>query len=353
VTRAKRGSARLAAGSRDQAPTLRDVAALAQVNPSVVSRVLNGDPTLRVAVATRQRVMDAVQGLGYRPNAMARGLRMATTSAIGFVLPEAASPVYGPIIAGAEARAAEAGYVLVLGSGTDALSTEAAFARLLSEGRVDGLLVASGTVEDELIRDLSAGRHPVIAVNRRIRGTVGSVVVDDESGARLATEHLLALGHRHIAHVAGPPLMDTTVRRQNGFEAAMRAAGLKARVVAGDAWDAPSGYRAGEAALREERVTAMFVASVMPALGVAAAARDAGRRIPSDLSLVCLHDSPVAAYFDPPLTTVALPLEELGRAAVDLLLERLGGSPPRDVMLPQPPVLVERRSATSPRAKAP
>jgi LacI family transcriptional regulator len=336
-------------GRQGPAPTLRDVAALAGVNPSVVSRVLNHDPTLKVTDATRQRVLDAVERLDYRPNALARGLRLATTSAIGFVLPEAASPVYGPIIVGAEARAAEAGYVLVIGSGVDAATTEAAFARLLREGRVDGLLFASGTVEDQLIRGLSDGRHPVIAVNRRIIGAVGSVIVDDESGARLATEHLIGLGHRHITHIAGPPLMDTTVRRHNGYERAMRSAGLAGRVVASAGWDAPAGYRAGREALLDTQVTAMFVASVMAAIGVAGAARDAGRDIPGDLSLVCLHDSPVAAYFDPPLTTVSLPLEDLGRAAVDLLFERLAGGPPRDVMLPASPTLIRRRSTAHPR----
>jgi LacI family transcriptional regulator len=328
-------------------PTLRDVAALAGVNPSVVSRVLNADPTLKITDATRERVMVAVQRLGYRPNALARGLRLATTSAIGLVLPEVSNPVYGPIVVGAERRAAEAGYVLVLGSGADAVTTEASFARLLHEGRVDALLVASATVEDELLRDLARGAAPVLAVNRRIPGAVGSIVVDDAAGARMATEHLVELGHRRITHVAGPPAMDTTARRQAGYEEAMRAAGLEPRVVAGRGWDARSGYAVAGTAFRQRSMTALFVANIMAAIGVIRSARERGLEVPRDLSVVALHDSPVAEFFEPPLTIVQLPLERLGRAAVELVLERIDGSPPRDVLLADPPRLLVRGSTGS------
>jgi LacI family transcriptional regulator len=328
----------------NRAPTLRDVAALAVVDPSVVSRVLNADPTLKVTDATRQRVLAAVERLGYRPNALARGLRMATTSAIGLVLPEVSNPVYGPIVVGAERRASEAGYVLVLGSGADAATTEASFARLLDEGRVDALLVASATVEDELLRGLTRGAAPVLAVNRRIAGAVGSIVVDDAAGARLATRHLIELGHRRIVHVSGPPAMDTSARRQAGYEEAMREAGLAPRVVLGRGWDAQSGYSVAGDAIGHPATTALFVANIMAAIGVIRASRERGLQVPGDLSVVALHDSPVAEFFEPPLTTVRLPLEQLGRAAVELVMERLDGASPRDVLLADPPRLLLRGS---------
>ncbi len=334
-----------------RAPTLRDVAALAHVNPSVVSRVLNGDPTLKITAATRARVVAAVEQLGYRPNALARGLRMATTSAIGLVLPEVPNPVYGPIVVGAEQRSAEAGYVLILGNGADAAATEASFVRLLHEGRVDALLVASATVEDDLLRGLSRGAAPVIAVNRRIAGAVGSIVVDDAAGARMATQHLIDLGHRWITHLSGPPVMDTSIRRQEGYEDAMRAAGLEAHVVVGQGWDARSGFAATEAILRHRSMTALFAANIMAAVGVIRGIRGCGLRVPEDLSVVALHDSPVAEYFEPPLTTVQLPLEQLGRAAVELVLERIDGAPARDVLLRDPPRLLVRESARAPSAK--
>jgi LacI family transcriptional regulator len=237
--------------------------------------------------------------------------------------------------------------VLILGSGADAATTEASFARLLHEGRVDALLVASATVEDELLRDLSRGAAPVLAVNRRIAGAVGSIVVDDAAGARMATHHLIELGHRRITHVSGPPAMDTSARRQAGYEAAMRAAGLEAHVVAGRGWDARSGYAVASAALRRRSTTALFVANIMAAVGVIRAARERGLEVPGDLSVVALHDSPVAEFFEPPLTTVQLPLEQLGRAAVELVLERIEGAPPRDVLLTDAPRLLVRGSTRS------
>ncbi len=326
-------------------PTLRDVAARAGVDPSVVSRVLNADRTLKITDTTRERVLASVQALGYRPNALARGLRMSTTSALGLVLPEVSNPVYGPIVVGAERRAAEAGFVLILGSGADAATTEASFARLLQEGRVDALLVASATVEDELLRGLARGSAPVIAVNRRIAGAVGSIVVDDAAGASMATRHLIELGHRHITHVSGPPAMDTTARRQAGYETAMTEAGLSPRVVAGRGWDAASGHAVAPEVLHDPRMSAVFVANIMAAIGVIRAARERGQRVPDDLAVVALHDSPVAEYFEPPLTTVRLPLEQLGRAAVELVLERIAGAAPRDVLLDDPPELLVRGSA--------
>jgi DNA-binding LacI/PurR family transcriptional regulator len=209
---------------------------------------------------------------------------------------------------------------------------------------VDALLVASATVEDQLLRGLSRGAAPVLAVNRRIAGAVGSIVVDDAAGAQLATRHLLELGHRRIVHVSGPPAMDTSARRQAGYEQAMREAGLAPRVVVGRGWDAHSGYAVGEAALRHRGTSALFVANIMAAIGVIRAARERGRDVPGDLSVVALHDSPVAEFFEPPLTTVQLPLEQLGRAAVELALERLGGASPRDVLLTDPPRLLLRGS---------
>lgn len=337
-----------------KAPTLRDVAARAFVNPSVVSRVLNSDPTLKISADTRRRVVEAIAALRYRPNALARGLRLARTSTIGFVLPEVANPVYSPIVIGAQRRAAEAGFVILLGSGRDAASAEASFARLLSEGRVDGLLIASATIEDQLIRDLVSGPAPIVIVNRRVDGVIGSVIVDDEAGSRTATEHLIGLGHSRIAHVAGPADIDTTMRRRAGYEAAMLRGGFQLRVVSGDGWDAVAGYRAAERLFKENGgVTAVFAANVMVAIGVVRAAREADRIVPRDLSVIALHDFGLAAFIEPPLTTVAMPLEELGSAAVDVLLDRLAGAPAGDLVIQTPPRLILRSSTGPPSTGAP
>lgn len=330
---------------RAKAPTLRDVAARATVNPSVVSRVLNGDATLKIAAPTRQRVLEAVDHFDYRPNALARGLRMSRTSTIGLVLPEIANPVYGPILVGAQRRASEKGYVIIIGSGMDASSTEASFAQLLREGRVDGLLIASAALEDALIRELASGPAPVVVVNRRVDGVAGSVIVDDQAGSYLATDHLLQLGHSNIAHLAGPGGLDTTIRRRAGFESAMHSAGFQGVVISEEGWDAGAGHRAGVRLLRDQpTVTGVFAGNVMMAIGMVRAASEYGRVVPHDLSVIALHDFPLAGFVNPPLTTIVMPLEELGAAGVDMLLDRLVGGRAYDMVIQTPPHLMVRES---------
>ncbi len=345
------GSQRLVGNrGRGRQPTLKDVASRASVDASVVSRVLNQDPVLRVAPATRQRVLDAVSALGYRPNAMARGLRTARTSTIGLVLPEVTNPVYGAIVEGAQAAATAAGYVIVLGTNRDGVEAQASFARLLDEGRVDGLLIASATLDDQVLRKLSSAKAPVVIVNRRVEGFVGSAIVDDETGARLATEHLIGLGHTRIAHIAGPGLVDTTLRRRRGYETAIEQAQLVPLIVAADAWRIEAGYRAGQQLLSMgTETTGVLVANVMTAIGVMRAIRDEGLGIPADISIVAIHDLPLAAYLEPPLTTVAMPLRELGEAAINLLRAQLAGEEAEDIMISSAPELRPRASSTVPR----
>jgi LacI family transcriptional regulator len=336
-------------------PTLRDVAALASVDPSVVSRVVNDDPRLSISPGTRARVLAVIDELGYRPNVIARGLRLARTWTIGFVLPDLGNPVYGQIVHGAQARAQEAGYAIVLGSPLEGRTIDSAFLRLLNERRFDGLLVASATVEDERLRELSATPAPVVVVNRRVDGVESSVIVDDAAGGELATRHLLELGHTSVAHIGGPVDIDTSARRRQGFEAAVAGCGIHHPVIeAGAGYDAGAGFEAARRLLeRHPEVTGVFAANVMIAIGAIRAARELGRCVPADLSVVALHDFPLAAYTEPPLTTVAMPLLELGAAAADLLLARIEGRPSpsaMSAMLTIPPRLVVRGSTAGPPA---
>jgi LacI family transcriptional regulator len=336
--------------SRTRQPTLRDVAALAEVDPSVVSRVLSNDPRLTITPATRQRVRDAIKRLDYRPNMQARGLRLRRTWTIGFVLPDMGNPVYVQIVQGAQVRADEAGYALAVGSPLDGQSIDLTFARLLEERRFDGLLVASGLVEDSKMLALTSGGAPVVIVNRRVRGIESSVILDDAAGAETATTHLLELGHTRIAHIGGPKDVDTSIRRSQGFRAAAEARGITDYVIV-DAQGYPvqAGY---EAAMRllggPGKVTGIFAANVMLALGAIRAARVQGCRVPDDLSVVALHDFPLAEFIEPPLTTVAMPLRELGARAVEMLLARIDGAPGEGTMLTTPPRLVIRASSAPP-----
>lgn len=333
------------------AVTLRDVARQAGVDVSVVSRVVNDDPSLRVAPATRTRVETAIRSLGYRPNVQARGLRLARSWTLGFVLPDLMNPFYSPIVEGAEERAAKDGYMVVivreLGGGSER-GTELSFQRLVHQGRVDGLLVASGRVDDAILRGLSAEGQPLVIVNRRVPGIPGPVIVDDGAGAYMATDHLLALGHREIGHIAGPAGVDNTDRRRSGFERAARGFGARTVVVHGDGWDPESGYRAAVRLLDTERVTAIFATNIVVATGVIGALQERGLRVPADLSVVALHDFPVARYLSPPITTVAMPLRELGRVAVEVMLARLAGAPPAEVVVAGEPELIVRGSTAPP-----
>jgi LacI family transcriptional regulator len=323
---------------------LRDVAAEAGVDASVVSRVLSGDSRLSIRPETRQRVLEAASRLDYRPNTAARTLKTARTMAIGMTVPDLANQNYATIAVGAEQRAAAAGYVLLVASGS-------ASERMLAlHGRIDGLLVGMATSEKPRLGELGGGGIPALLVNRREPYGVPSVTVDDEAGAALATRHLLSLGHRRIGHVAGPQNADTGRRRLRGYAQALAEAGVEAppELIAETSFDEAGGYVAASRLLRvEPRPTALFVGNIRAAIGAMAAARRAGLRVPDDLSIVGFHDAPFASYVDPPLTTVRMPLQEMGRQAVDNLLALLAGQAVGDTVVAIAPELVVRSSTAA------
>lgn len=304
--------------------TLRDVAALAGVDPSAVSRVINQDPNLSITDRTRARILDAVEKLAYQPNMIARGLRMSRTWTIGFVVPDIGNPMYVPILDGAQRQAEARGYGIVIGSQSGG-ATRQTFLRLLHEDRVDGLLVASGTLDDEFIRGLKDDRGaPVVLVNRRVRGFPCSIILDDEAGSRLATAHLMEYGHRRIGALIGPPNIDTSRRRRNGFRKAIREGNGTEFIFPCKGWTAADGYAATMRLLdRDVDVTGIFASTLLMAFGAMRALAERGVRVPAEKSVVALHDSDLANYFTPPLTTVAMPAAELGAEAVDLLIEQM------------------------------
>lgn len=329
--------------------TLTAVARRAGVDPSVVSRVLNDDPVLNIRAETRERVLDAVRALGYRPNMAARSLRTARTGTIGLFIPDFANPVYAEIIKGAEESAAAAGCVLVTGSSSaEGVSTQT-YLDLLGQGRVDGLLLASGTEtpdEQELIAALGL---PWLLINRRGREATRYVVADDERAARIAVEQLLELGHRRIGHVAGPPSADTAQRRQAGWRGALRQAG----VVAAEDMVTAADYTPDGGAEAMERLlslpsppTGVFVANVASAIGALHTAHRLGLRVPADVSVVAVHDLPLAAHLVPPLTTVRKPLRRLGARAAQLLLSTDPDTVIQEVV--SDPIELTVRASTSP-----
>ncbi len=323
---------------------LRDVAAAAGVDASVVSRVLSGDRRLSIRPETRQRVLEAATRLNYRPNTAARALKTARTMAVGMIVPDFANVNYATIAQGAEEQAATAGYALLVagGSHTERLGD--------LHGRIDGLLVGMATSETPRLGDFGGG-VPALLVNRREPCGIASVTVDDEAGAFVATQYLASLGHLRIGHVAGPQNADTARRRLRGYRRGLEANGIEwaPELVAETSFDEAGGNVAATRLLRlTPRPTALFVGNVRAAIGAMAAARRLGLRITDDLSVVGFHDAPFTSYLDPPLTTVRMPLVEMGRQAFDQLLTLLNGELVEDTMVGTPPELVVRASAGPP-----
>jgi LacI family transcriptional regulator len=327
-------------------PRLRDVADLAGVDISVASRALRRSPELSVRPETQRRIEEAASALGYVANPAAASLKTARTSSLGIVLPNLFNPAGSLIALGATEQAAAAGYLLLVTNGTPRDSVP------MLERRVDGILLASATNEPRSMPDAGSVEVPLLLVNRHEPGGFPGIVVDDERGAELATEYLVSLGHVDIGHVAGPQQADTSRRRRAGFEAMLRQSGLPVRGewIAEGPFDEAGGHNAASRILAmHPRPTALFVSNLLATVGVMAAARQLGLKIPDDLSLITFDDVSLAMYLDPPVTTIRLPLPNLGRQAVNALVGMIEGGEQGDVVIHTPPEIVLRQSCTPPK----
>ena len=331
---------------------LADVAAAAGVDVSTASRVLRNEEQ-RITEDTRQRILRAAEELGYVANANARSLRSQRTMTLGLLVPNVAGVVYADIIRGAVVAAREAGYVMVVLDAGEIGTAADAFHRLILEGRVDGMLIASGTVTDTLPEEALTRSGRCVVLNRLIRGGLPSAIEDDEAGMRLLVEELVAVGHTDIACLSGPRDVDTARRRLAGYRQGLAAAGLEPRrghvVHAG--YTESEGFEGMRRLLSlTRRPTAVAVSSLAGAVGALAACRDAGVEVPGQLSVAAFHDAPLAAFLNPPLTTVRMPLAELGAEATRLLITMLdGGKVTRTLKVTSPqPRLIRRESIAAP-----
>ncbi|MRX43291.1 LacI family DNA-binding transcriptional regulator [Agromyces kandeliae] len=334
--------------------TLSDVAARAGVSVSAVSRVLSDAPSARVSAATRQRIHEAARELGYRPNFAARALKSARTNVIGLVVPDVTNAIFAELMRGVEEEALRRGNMVLIARTEGMPDGEDTIPRLIGEGRVDGVLLQVGdAMRAEDMRALVEAPLPLVFINSIHPDHVGSVTLEDARGIRIATEHLIGLGHRRIGFVGGLPRSDSGQRREAGFRAAMADAGLE---VAGElvtrlGYEPKQGGAAMAAlAALEEPPTAIVVANVNAAHGALLEARRLGLGVPQDLSIVAMHDAWTAANAWPPLTTVRMPLAELGRRAVEDLLQRIETGVLADHVVREPaPELVIRESTAAPR----
>jgi DNA-binding LacI/PurR family transcriptional regulator len=331
-------------------PTIRDVAARAGVSKSLVSLVLQGSPA--VSEVRREAVLQAAAELGYRANGLARRLVSGRTHTCGVVVTDLHNPFYAEVLDGinAAARAARFRMLFVLGARAGE-AVEAADGLL--ELRVEGLVLLGSELPPEVVERL--GREvPAVVVGAgpdRFRG-VDTVVDDDFLGAKLVVGHLAGLGHRRIVHLAAEAAPAGRVRRA-GYEAAMREAGLagRIRVFPGDVTER-GGRGAAAAALADDpRVTAMFAANDLAAVGAYDAIEDSGRSVPRDISLVGYDNTFLAQTHRLSLTTVNQPRREIGELAMRTLLSRIAGGHPQPLQV-LPPELIIRRSTMPPPRRA-
>ncbi|VCU69691.1 HTH-type transcriptional repressor CytR [Pigmentiphaga humi] len=335
---------------RSPAATLDDIALHAQVHKTTASRAL--DPARRHMISPEvvRRVEAAARALNYRVNRAASALRTGRSGTVGVLLPDITNPVFPPILRGIEqALAAEGFFVMVADTGHEQSPDEAAD-RMLAQ-RVEGLIVATSSLRDPLVRRLSQDQAKVVLVNRRDEdGLLPSVVSDDILGMKLAVDHLVAQGHRRIAHLSGPLGLSTGALRKAGFEQALAAHGLQA---AGHAECTAYSFEAGEDGARRlldagASFSAVVAANDLLALGAIQALQAQGRCVPDDVSVVGHNDMPLMDRVFPALTTVRILHYEMGYRAARLLLDSLRGVPGTTSTVVLRPELVVRGSSAPP-----
>ncbi|MFC3741649.1 LacI family DNA-binding transcriptional regulator [Paractinoplanes deccanensis] len=329
---------------------MRDVAKLAGVSHQTVSRVLNNHPNVRQE--TRLRVLDAMESLNYRRNLAARTLVTRQSHTLGIIGFE--TTLFGPasLLYAIESAARDAGYMVSIASVRDLERRHVVEAvDRLTQHAVDGVIaIAPKLAVTNALAQVPPGLRRVAVGGAGESDAAPAVGIDNAAGARLATQHLLDLGHATVHHAAGPADWPEAHERIEGWRSTLYAAGAVVPPVEPGWWDAESGYERGRQLAADPRVTAIFCANDRIALGVLRALHEAGRRVPEDVSIVGFDDMPDAGYFLPPLTTVRQDFGELGRRALALLLEHMAGDsaaqPPHRILVM--PHLVARASSAPP-----
>lgn len=336
-----------AANGRRRGPSMADVAREANVSGQTVSRVSNGREN--VDAETRERVLTAMRKLGYRPNSAARALRTGRFHSIGVIMFTLSSFGNMRTLDAIASAATDAGYSITLIPVPHPTQGEVsvAFDRL-SEEAVDGvIIIVEAHLLDESDVELPAGL-PVVVVDSTASDRYPIVDTDQAHGARLATEHLLALGHGTVWHVAGPERSYSATRRRESWEHTLREHGAKVPPVLVGDWSSESGHALGLELARHPEVTAVFAANDQMALGVLRALHEAGRPVPGEVSVVGFDDMEESGSFWPPLTTVRQFFGEVGRRSVETLLHEVEGGEPRGTALVDTELVVRDSSAPPP-----
>jgi len=328
-------------------PTMEDVAAKAGVSRALVSLVMRNSP--KVSDHRRTAVLAAARELGYEPHVMARALASGTSTVLGVMVSDLRNAFFAEVVEGLDAAARAAGFDLILNTGSRSPSRERAALRSLLSFRPAGVVLLSPVVPASAIED-AARQCPIVLVSRTSRlSTVDTVNDDGEAGAALAVDHLVELGHRRIAHLDGGGAATAAARRK-GYQQAMRGHGLEPLVVRSEHTD-----HAGEKAVHEllgsyDRAglpTALLAGNDFNAVGAISALEEAGLRVPEDVSVVGYDNTSLAALRHLSLTTVDQPRTEMGRLAIEALLERVRGERTEPVRHLLHPSLVVRSTTTA------
>jgi len=343
--------------TRRPTPTIDHLAQRLGVHKSTVSRAL--DPARRhlISVELLRRVERAARELGFRPNHAAAALSTGRSKTIGVLLPDITNPVFPPILRGIEDALDADGYVaLVANTSRHENAAQAAVERMHSM-RVEGFLVATAVRDDAGLEALRRSGARIVLVNRSDgRGELPAVTSDDMLGMRLAVDHLVALGHRRLVHLAGPAALSTGLARRIGFEQALQAHGLApAGVVECEAYAVDAGQVAMRSLLaRRRRFGAVVAANDLIALGALQALRERGIGVPDAVSVIGHNDMPLLDQVSPPLTSVRIQHYEMGLCAARLLLASLrGAAGGRETTIVLPPALVVRSSTAAPARRGP
>lgn len=317
--------------------TIRQVAEKAEVSPTTVSHVINN--TRFVSEPVRERVLQAMAELNYRPNALARSLRLGHTHTLGLILPDSANPFFAEIGHAIESAAFERGYSVILCNTENDQTKELLYTDVLENKQVDGMIFVAAGGSREAFSNIVRNGLPLVVVDRDI-GDLGldTVTTNNYRGGLIATQHLIGLGHEIIGCITGPSNITPSAERVTGYRDALKEAKLEVEetlLVRGD-FHAPSGFDATTRLLeRRPYPTALFVCNDMMAIGALRAVAKLGMRVPEDVAIVGFDDIELASYTIPALTTISQPKQQIGQTAIQLILDRISNQllPPRHKIL--------------------
>jgi len=311
---------------------LVDVALEAGVHPGTASRALNPATRDRVSPETSRRILRVAQRLGYVPNTIARGLRTSKSFVVGMVVPDITNPLFPPMVRAAEQVLSLAGYTLVLTDTDNDPTTERRQVEQLRARGTDGFIIATARWQDPLLEEIADHGVPAVLVNRNTAShRLPYVGGDDRTGMQLAVEHLAELGHQLIVHLGGPQDTSTGRDRASAFRQAVDGLGLDAklsRVRSCRSYTEAAGAEAARALLESKHgITAIVCANDLIALGALSVLAEAGIRCPDDMSVVGFNNMAMVDRLTPPLTTVRLPLQQIGELSARMLLAEIEGGP--------------------------